>query len=156
MWSLLPLLRVILVFGKRKSETIFFTGRGVKLIQGRGITKGCCKWHWCVAVYYLKSVGTPPGNSDCRKNPPSGRIRATTQQEDQYMQITSRRDRSVIARAIKIQRQTTGKQVRDQTIRNRLHDSTSQSGSANVFSNLAFTKVNDLVSPVKWYGLKFV
>lgn len=53
----------------------------------------------------------------------SGRARATTAQEDRYIRLTARRDRTITARALQNQlRQSTGRQVSDQTIRNRLHE----------------------------------
>ena len=58
------------------------------------------------------------------RTPRSGRIRATTRQEDRYIRITAHRgERTVTARALQTQlRQSTGTQVSDQTIRNRLHE----------------------------------
>lgn len=53
----------------------------------------------------------------------SGRTRATTAQEDRYIQLTARRDRTVTARTLQTRlRQSTGTRVSDQTIRNRLHE----------------------------------
>lgn len=53
----------------------------------------------------------------------SGRIRATTSQEDRYIRLTARRERIVTARSLQNRlRQATGTRVSDQTIRNRLHE----------------------------------
>lgn len=53
----------------------------------------------------------------------TGRARATTAQEDRYIRLTARRQRTVTARALQSQlQQSTGTRVSDQTIRNRLHE----------------------------------
>lgn len=53
----------------------------------------------------------------------SGRVRATTAQEDRYVRLCARRDRNVTARVLQNQlRRATGTIISDQTIRNRLHE----------------------------------
>lgn len=53
----------------------------------------------------------------------SGRSRKTTAQEDRYVRLTARRERTVTARSLQTRlRQATGTRVSDQTIRNRLHE----------------------------------
>lgn len=57
------------------------------------------------------------------RRPGSGRVRATTAQEDRYLRLTARRERTVTARTLQTRlRQSTGTRVSDQTIRNRLHE----------------------------------
>lgn len=57
------------------------------------------------------------------RRPGSGRVRATTAQEDRYIRLSARRERSVTARKLQNRlRLTTGTRVSDQTIRNRLHE----------------------------------
>lgn len=52
-----------------------------------------------------------------------GRNRATTSQEDRYVRLTARRERTVTARTLQNRlRDATGTRVSDQTIRNRLHE----------------------------------
>lgn len=53
----------------------------------------------------------------------TGRTRATTDQEDRYIRLTARRERSITARTLQNRlRQSTGTRVSEQTIRNRLHE----------------------------------
>lgn len=58
-----------------------------------------------------------------RRRPGSGRVRITTAQEDRYIRLSARRDRTTTARKLQNRlRLTTGTRVSDQTIRNRLHE----------------------------------
>lgn len=53
----------------------------------------------------------------------SGRNRVTTAQEDRYIRLTARRERTVTARALQNRlREATGTRVSDQTVRNRLYE----------------------------------
>lgn len=57
------------------------------------------------------------------RRPGTGRVRATTAQEDRYIRLTARRERTITARHLQNRlRQSTGTRVSDQTIRNRLHE----------------------------------
>lgn len=57
------------------------------------------------------------------RKPGTGRVRSTTAQEDRYLRLTARRERTVTARTLQTRlRQSTGPRVSDQTIWNRLHD----------------------------------
>lgn len=57
------------------------------------------------------------------RRPGTGRTRSTTVQEDRYLRLSARRERTVTARALQNRlRQATGTRVSDQTIRNRLHE----------------------------------
>ncbi|CAK1585827.1 unnamed protein product [Parnassius mnemosyne] len=60
----------------------------------------------------------------------SGRARATTVQEDQYIRLSARRERTIPARVLQNRlRQSSGIRISDQTIRNRLHEDGQRSRS---------------------------
>lgn len=57
------------------------------------------------------------------RRPGTGRVRSTTAQEDRYLRLTARRERTVTARTLQTRlRQSTEPRVSDQTIWNRLHE----------------------------------